>query len=351
MGEEPLDLVEAFLEECAAEREQVETHQKELEYQVRQISEDVEKLSRRNAELANRVRQMESDFDTFPRNDIPGIYGAQFKEQGRLLMMSGQLEKLKAEQENLEQRKDLLARTIDILRSVGPTSVGSAASETSFTPEQSMIVRIIEAQEAERQRLSRQMHDKPAQLLTNVILQAEICQRLLDTDPPRARAELQNLKEMVNKTFQETRTFISELRPMMLDDLGLVPTLKRYVTSWSEKTGIKAELSTAGKPHRLAQYSEVTIFRAIQELLRNAEQHANPSHVQVTLDMDGQVARAVVEDDGIGFDIDEMMAAARARKTIGIAAIMDQVQMLGGSLNFDSARGRGTKAILQVPEN
>ena len=132
---------------------------------------------------------------------------------------------------------------------------------------------------------------------------------------------------------------------------GLIPTMKRYVSSWSEKTGIETELLTKGQPHRLAPYSEVTIFRAIQQLMQNVEQHANATRVQVSLELDGRTAHAVVEDDGIGFDIDEVMAAAGARKTIGIASIMDRVQMLGGSLVFESTRGVGTKAVLEVPEN
>ncbi|MBN1642894.1 MAG: sensor histidine kinase, partial [Anaerolineae bacterium] len=139
--------------------------------------------------------------------------------------------------------------------------------------------------------------------------------------------------------------------PMMLDDLGLIPTIKRYVSSWSEKTGIEAELTTSGQPHRLAPYSEVTIFRAIQQLMQNVEQHANATRVRISLELNGQTARATVQDDGIGFDIDEVMAAADARKTLGIASIMDRVHMLGGSLVLESARGVGTKAVLEVPES
>jgi two-component system sensor histidine kinase DegS len=352
MAEEPQDIVQAFLEECIAEHEQVEKQLKEVEMMVRQSSSEVEKFSRRSAEITNRIRQMEANFDTVPRPDIKNLYTAQIKEQGRLHVITGQVERLQADQESLKKRSELLARVIEVIENAAPRgSAPSAASEAQFSPEQHMIVRIIEAQENERQHLSREMHDGPAQRLTNVILQAEICRRLLDTDPSRARVELDNLKDEVNKTFLLTRSFIADLRPMMLDDLGLVPTLKRHVSSWQEKTGIKADFTVAGKEHRLAPYSEVTIFRAIQQFMKNAEQHANPSHVQVSLQLDGQIARATVEDDGVGFDIDEVMAAADGRKTVGIASVMDQVQMLGGSLHFDSVRGRGTKVTLEVPEN
>ena len=349
MADEPQDSVEAFLEECLEERERVEQQRKEIEILVRQSTEEVERLARRNTEIAGRLRQVERDFDTVPREDIQAIYGAAQKEQGRLFTMRGQMEKLQANLESLEKREALLTRVIGVLRML-TAEPASSPTDLPFTREQSMVVRIIQAQENERQRLSRQMHDGPAQLLTNLVLQAEICQKLIDIDAVRARVELENLKIETRKAFQQTRELISDLRPMMLDDLGLIPTLKRYVSSWSEKTGIEAELSVTGKPHRLAPYSEVTVFRAIQDLMTNAAQHANPSHVRVTLDLDGAYARAVVEDDGVGFDVEEVIASADAQKKIGIASITDRVEMLGGTLSFESVLGVGTKATLRVPE-
>ncbi len=94
----------------------------------------------------------------------------------------------------------------------------------------------------------------------------------------------------------------------------------------------------------------MTIFRVVQELLKNAALHANPSRVEVTLQLDGQIASAIVEDDGSGFDIDKVLNEADERKTYGIAMQMDRVQMLGGSLRFESVLGRGTKAILEIPQ-
>ncbi len=349
--EEAQSDVQQFLEECQADLEQVRKEIKEVKVLIEQSTTEVDRLARRNAEIANRLRQIESNFDTVPRQDIRSVYQAMIKGQGRLFTMRGQLEKMQEKLDSLKWRETMLTRIVNVLEQFEPVTVQAPEEEGEMTPAQSMIVRVIEAQENERQRLARQMHDGPAQLLTNLILQAEICRRLFDTDPDQARVELENLKAEVNKTFQQTRAFIADLRPMMLDDLGLVPTLKRYVNTWSEKHGIDAELTFVGREHRLPSYTEVTIFRAIQELMDNAAQHANPSRVHVTLEMDGRMARATVEDDGSGFDVDEVMTHARERRTIGIASIMDRVQMLGGSLRFESVLGRGTKAILEIPES
>jgi two-component system sensor histidine kinase DegS len=207
-------------------------------------------------------------------------------------------------------------------------------------------VRIIETQEQERQRLVRQLHDGPAQSLTNLILQAEICERLFDHDPHRARAELVSLKSAVTGTFQKVRDFMFDLRPMMLDDLGLVPTLKRYVDSSAEKSGVSTSLVVTGNERRFTGYKEVALFRIAQDLLANVRQHAHATRAQVNLDLAEDVVRLSVEDNGSGFDVNEVLAA---RKGIGLSTLRERVEMLGGQVQIDSAPGRGAKVGLLIP--
>jgi two-component system sensor histidine kinase DegS len=277
VAEEVESPVQQFIAECLAEKEQVEKELKELGILISQSSADLEKLAQRQAEITNRIHQMESNFDTVPRDDIRTIYTAAQAAQGRLLIMRGQLEKMQANQESMQKQRELLDRTIEILEEAGSGTDDGTSPSPEFTTAQSMVVRVIEAQESEKQRLSRLMHDGPAQSLTNLILQAEICQRLFNSDPERARAELESLKDEVKKTFQKTREFIADLRPMMLDDLGLVPTLRRYVEGWRDQEGIEAEFISVGRERRLPPHSEVTIFRAVQQLMENAAKHAHPS--------------------------------------------------------------------------
>ena len=349
MTEAPAQL-QQFLQQCRTEREQTAKELQEVEILAHQSLTEVERLASRNAELENRLRQIESNFDTVPRADIQNIYNAIRKEQGRLFMMRGQAERLQGKKENLTRYQALLNNVLSVLGQIDPTSSAAVAETPEFQPGQSLVVRVIEAQETEKQRLARLMHDGPAQLLTNVILQAEICQRLLDTDPQRARQELDNLKAEVNKTFQRTRMLIADLRPMMLDDLGLIPTLRRYVRMWSEEHEIEAEFTSASREHRLPAHAEVTVFRVVQEVLENAARHAKPSHVQVTLHLDDGTARTIIEDDGIGFDVEEALAKADERRTIGLALVRDRARMLGGTLDIESSPGRGTRVVLDIPE-
>ncbi|OQY26151.1 MAG: hypothetical protein B6I34_00310 [Anaerolineaceae bacterium 4572_32.1] len=330
------------------EYEQTRKSLKELDVSIKQISGEVDRLAQRNVQIANRLRQVEVNIDTVPRSDIQEVYSVSQDAQKRLFMMRGQLEKLQSDKKNLQKHADLLRRLIETTGELGVDSVGDS-QEVDSGGSQATIVRIIEAQENERMHLARQMHDGPAQSLTNLILQAEICERLFSTNPEQAKAELANLKEAVNATFHKTYNFIFDLRPMMLDDLGLVPTLKRYVSGFQEKNDIPTELTVMGKERRLASHTEVTIFRVTQELINNAYHHAHPSRIQVVLDMDSPMITASVEDDGAGFDVDEVMVAASQKRGIGIAALKERVEMLDGSLTFDSTVGRGTKVTLKLP--
>lgn len=343
--ESPLLQLSSYVE---SEYEQTQNKLKELDISIQQISGEVDRLAQRNVQIANRLRQVEVNLDTVPRSDIQEVYSASQDAQKRLFMMKGQLEKLQSDQVHLQKYADLLRRIAQVAGELNLEDV-EAPHDADPSVGQPTIVRIIEAQENAYMDLARRMHDGPAQSLTNLILQAEICERLFDIDADQARTELAHLKETVNAIFQKTYNFIFDLRPMMLDDLGLVPTLKRYVSGFQEKNNLQTQLTVMGKERRLAPYTEVTAFRVVQELLRNAHRHAHCNRVQVVLDMEGPVITASVEDDGAGFDVNEVLAATGQQKGLGIVALQEKVGMLGGTLAFDSVVGRGTKVTLELP--
>jgi two-component system sensor histidine kinase DegS len=211
-----------------------------------------------------------------------------------------------------------------------------------------VVVNVIEAQERERQRLSRQMHDGPAQSLTNLVLQAEICERLFDRDPDRAREELAELKENVVSTFQKVKGFIFTLRPMMLDDLGLVPTLKRYAEGLEESGFAGISLSISGKERRLAAHKEVTIFRVIQELHHIAWEYGNATNIKVSLDIDEDQVRVSVEDDGSGFELGSDLSSSEAKR-LGLPTLRERIGMLDGTIHFDSAPAQGMRVSFTLP--
>ena len=192
------------------------------------------------------------------------------------------------------------------------------------------------------------MHDGPASSLSNFILQAEICQRFFDVNPDRARAELNSLKGAAATSFETVKDFIFELRPMMLDDLGVVPTLRRYVETLQEKEDIQISITITGTERRLEGHIEITAFRAVQELLNNARRHSQATQLQVLLDLSSDNLLAVVEDNGSGFNVEEALSSSNTR-TIGLSTIRERIEMLGGELKVESSLGQGTRAEFTIP--
>ena len=340
--------VQQLIEQSRQEYEQVQQQVKELDMLSQQTSAEVDRLSQRNAQATNRVKQLEARFDSVPRPEIQEVYNAMQDAQKRLFMMRGQLEKLQSDQQNLQRYAAHLRSLLEIAGSL-PEDAAAAQLAGEATGPLPTIVRIIEAQEQERQRLVRQLHDGPAQSLTNLILQAEICERLFDSDATRARDELGNLKTAVSGTFQKVRDFMFDLRPMMLDDLGLIPALKRYVSTFAEKSGIPTNLTITGSEQRFASYREVAVFRAMQEFLTNARLHSHATRIQVTLDTVNDLLRASIEDNGSGFEPKEIMSPSSQRKTIGLPTQKERLEMLGGKLILESSPGRGTKVTVEMP--
>jgi two-component system sensor histidine kinase DegS len=345
-AQEVANLTEQLLQELTADLEQSSKELKEIDINIRQSNDEVAKLTQRNAQLTNKLRQMEMNLDTFPRKDIREIYTTAGDAQMRLFMMRIQLEKLQARQQSLEQ---LQATQRKVLEALGRGAQAAGRGPTGQDMSASLIARVIEAQESERQRLARQMHDGPAQSLTNLILQAEICERSFDGDPKRTREELGGLKSAVKGTFQKVREFIFDLRPMMLDDLGVLPTLRRYVQEFREKNGVAANFTLTGKERRLPAPVEVTIFRAVQTLLKNVQEHAHASKVDVAVALEDDSVSVVVEDDGSGFNVDEALTTAAEQHAIGLTAMRNQIELLGGHVQIESAAGRGTRAAFDLP--
>lgn len=342
MGEikQEVDTWAALKEQIQTELDQSRREIKEIALMLEQSQLEVNKMAQRNASITAHMQQMQSQFDTLPRADIRMTYDSALDAQQRLFVMRGQLEKLQSDRGHLSRYITLMENVIQAIEGGSPSEDGAQGGSTAHTVEM-----MIQAQESERQRLSRQMHDGPAQALSNFILQTEIAMRLFDVDQKKAREELENLKVSATGTFRKVRDFIFELRPMMLDDLGLVPTLKRYVDAWKDQAGIEARLMVTGKERRLESYEEVMVFRAVQELLNNTGRHSAASSVKVQVDMGDSVTKVTVDDDGKGFDAENLSD----KRGMGLKVIRDRVEMLGGVMEVDSVIGQGTRVTFQIP--
>ena len=333
------DIEETENLDIQSELDETEGSLREIVLMIEQSQDEVGKLTQRNAAITAHLQQIQTDSSSMSVEEIRMTYDSALDAQQRLLVMRGQLDKLQNDRTHLERYKVLLNQAnsagVDNLPQVNRANRSEATN----------IEMIVNAQESERQRLSRQMHDGPAQALSNFILQAEIATRLLSVDVEQARDELNSLKASAMRTFQKVRNFIFELRPMMLDDLGLIPTIRRYSETFKEQSGIEMNLLVSGTERRLESYLEVMVFRALQELLGNASRHSHATIVKVYVDVGDSLIKVSVDDNGKGFDVDTLNDG----NSLGLKLIRDRVEILGGSFDIDSSIGKGTKIVFSVP--
>ncbi|MBN2147163.1 MAG: hypothetical protein JW726_07225 [Anaerolineales bacterium] len=333
---------DALREECRTELEQSRRELKEIALMIEQSQLEVGKLQQRNASITAHLQQIQAQFDNVSKADIRMAYDSALDAQQRMFVMRGQIDKLQSDQTHIERFVGILQRVLDVIESGG---VGKDAHQRGMSVMAQTVEMIIQAQEAERQRLARQMHDGPAQALSNFILQTEIATRLFEVDQEKAKEELGSVKAAATSTFQKVRDFIFELRPMMLDDLGLAPTLSRYVEAFKEQTGVDVRLTSTGMEQRLESYLEVMIFRAIQELLSNAARYSQATQIRLQIDASEVEVRVGVEDNGRGFDVESV----KDKGGMGLKVIRDRVEMLGGKMDIHSVIGQGTHILFQVP--
>jgi two-component system, NarL family, sensor histidine kinase UhpB len=200
---------------------------------------------------------------------------------------------------------------------------------------------VLRAQEEERRRVARDLHDEVNQALTAILLRLEA----LGHDVPEAqRDEVAELKRLAVQAMDELLNLARQLRPTALDDHGLVTAIEAQVRGFSDRTGIAARLETDGDPAALDEEKQTVIYRIAQEALANAGRHAGASHVDVALTAVGEGARLRVADDGAGFD-----PRTARRGGLGLEGMAERARLVGGELDLRSTPGRGTEVTLEVP--
>jgi len=211
-----------------------------------------------------------------------------------------------------------------------------------------LLHKAITAQEEERRRIARELHDEASQALAALLVSL----RLMENAPSleEARAQVARMREVVNQTLDEIRALAWELRPSVLDDLGLVPALTRYIQSCRSRFGMEIDLEVVGLDQvRLPWKVETALYRIAQEALTNAARHAGARHVSVILEKRGNQVLLIVEDDGRGFDLAQVRASSQERGRLGLYGMEERASLVGGRLTIESAPGSGTTVVVEVP--
>ena len=209
--------------------------------------------------------------------------------------------------------------------------------------------RLVQAQEAERGSVALELHDRITQLLCGILIRSQALANKLSARDGPSKREATKLREMLGQTADEVARISRNLRPSVLDQLGLAAVLRATSTEFAERTGVAVKLACVRSTARLPADTELTFYRILQEALKNVEQHARALHVTVRLTQRVNFVQLAINDDGIGFDPAHRLARRNGKGGLGLLSMRERASYVGGALNVKSAMGKGTTVLVQIP--
>jgi len=354
---ELFDIAEGARKECVRLEKELE----ELKLKTAEVIESVQLLEIALKESKKQLMFVSKSYDKYSEDEIRKTYENADNIRVELAV------KREREQYYIRRRNELELRLKEAYKTVKKadnliSQIGASLSYLTGDLEnvslqledlrqrQLLGIQIIKAQEEERQRVAREIHDGPAQSMSNIVLKAEICERLVDSEPEKAKDELKILKSVVRDTLGDVRKIIYDLRPMSLDDLGLIPTLQRYIETYQEESKIAVSFKTRGTCDQLKPVVSLTVFRLVQEAINNIKKHAHASKVTINLEFLEKELKLYIVDNGVGFDIDSLKTRGHNNNGgFGLISMRERVQLLDGNFEINSTIGKGTRLYITVP--
>ena len=328
--------------------------------EVGQVIKTVDELEARYKKARIFLMEVSRDFNRYSEEDIKKAYlhaqelqvqvaVEQEKEKG-LRLKRDELARSIAKVNEMSIKAEELVSKVDIALTFLSGNLTEFSQQMSGVQQKQLIGgRIILAQEAERKRVAREIHDGPAQAMANVVLRAELCEKLLKANRIEINDELHQLKLIVRESLQEIRRIIFNLRPMTLDDLGLVPTLRRFLEEIQFRDKIQIPLKVNGVEQRLETSYEVALFRLFQEGVNNALKHARATEIRAIINfLPGEITMEII-DNGIGFDPQVVLHEVSGKESFGLLSMKERLELLNGKLAIESAPDHGTTISASVP--
>lgn len=344
--------VAALQTQTKQELDQSQGQLQEIRLLLGQTTSEIEKLSQRELALANRVRDMEVNLESYSRGDIRALYNTNHEVQLRLFMMRSQAEQLEARQQNIRDYQDKLRTILELLQvqsgltrqdEEDQAAQHQVATDTMIPAWQSAAA-VVEGQEEERLRLAREIQDGPTQALTNLLLHLEVCRQVLKRDVEGAQQELDGLKTMLAATLNETRHLLADIRPIALEDLGLTETLRRHLNEVGREVGVETTVNGGGMTTPVPHHLQIAAYRLLQRGISVMLSPGQRGRLAVALraDADQLVAEVEVEGGDTGLVRRQLDAFLRD------AAFVRRLELLEGWAGTEEVEGR-TRWTVQLP--
>ncbi len=331
----------------------------QVKLEVDTLIREVDALTTLEKRARQRLAEVSKNFHYFSEHDIKNAYEDAQEKKLRLVDLKGREQLLRYKRDNLERSlrriKEMVEKAEKLASHLTAVTNYLSSDLTNITSRfleleqiQKLGVNVIRAQEEERRKVARDIHDGPAQLLANIVMRAEFCLKLMEIDHNKVKQELVELQQMVRQSLQDVRKIIFDLRPMVLDDLGLIPAINRYVEEFMTQTGLPAELVVIGETKRFTNTIEVALFRVFQECLSNIRKHSKANHLLVKIEVLPNKVNLTVKDNGVGFSPKNVMADNK-REGYGLLGMRERIQILNGEFAITSAPDSGTSIHISVP--
>ena len=325
---------------------------REISLLINQTSTEVDRLSQRELQLSNRVREMDANIEAYGRSDIRDMLRAAHDVELRLLMMRGQLEQLQERETSIrgyQEKLRTLAELAETFVRSGEPRPGTAEFRTKGLRRASSRANVpfgdvIQAAEDERLRVAQQIVDGPAQILADVILETEVCERLLERQPDHAAAELGELRRVATKGLVDARRMLYELRPVVLGELGIVPTLRRYLADVARQRPLDANVIGPESDDPLPDPLRLALYRLLQGAIGAATADANVTSLDI--DVRYEDAQVVCRMEARGRELDRNQTLARFRND---ETVRRRLEQLGAELQIEPIGDGLLRAGLVVP--
>lgn len=341
-------------------RELKEVEQKIREYRERIILLDADIESLRKEELKKRevLYEVSKDFSEYGEEDIKIAYeeaneihikSVVRKEEKRSIEKEIELlmEEVSAKEKLIEHAERLMLRIKSVIDFL-VTDLTYVGNKLTSLEEQTQIgIRIIKAQEEERRRIARDIHDGPAQGIASLIIKGDIVEKLLRKYPQEAESELRLMKEHLSEVLREIRLIMYDLRPTMIDDLGLIAAISSMANTMSEEHEVAITVKDMSTYRVKSSAVALVVYRIIQESLNNAVKHSAAKSIFVSIDIQRDVIEGSIVDDGCGFDTG-MMEKGKL-DSFGLSSMKERAHIIRGKLKIESKKGTGTKIFFSVP--
>lgn len=352
-------------EVCESARSELHALEKELEHvlaQTLQVIEEVDKIELEYRFARIRLTEVSREFQRYNEQDIKKAYEKATLLQLQLATLREQEKHLKLRRDDLQirvrnvekniERAETIASQMNVVLEYLSGDLDHVTRILESAKNRQMLgLKIILAQEEERKRIAREIHDGPAQSLANIVLRTEIAEKLLvKEDYPLVETELSDLKGQVRSGLEEIRKIIFNLRPMTLDDLGLIPTLRKLTQDFEEKAKIHTIFEVFGKELRLNSSMEAAIYRLVQEALSNVAKHAEATRVSISLHFNVDQLQLTVDDNGKGFK-NQVNTKLNGEESLryGLMGMYERVELIEGTMTIQSGEGSGTKIKIIIP--